>query len=127
VKQHKGRSKTITKETFDTCKLLLGRGLSQKTVAEAMQFGHATVSRINAHSDYQGYRAYMNEMREKYRKPKESVEQDLDKVIDDFKKADIDASIAQFNAGYELHRVANALERLAFAWENPTKKGLFGK
>lgn len=121
--------KTYTKLTNDKiAKIhqLLGYGLSQSQTAKAVEISNATVSRLCASGaknieEYKAWNKLMHKPRTSVTTEPVATEQEAEEVNPP--EVQTFFYTPEEQVAVELTRIANALERLADAWEStPTKK-----
>jgi IS30 family transposase len=115
--------KNLTKDTFESIKQLQEHGLSNRQMAKITNFSLATIDRAKKQetwADYVKYKKDYNVKRRGQIAQKQTKAYTWIQSVVDEKKEPAKAVISD----YHLSRIANALERLADAWEKqPSKKG----
>ena len=139
TKQRKAR-KQMTEEMFQQAKLLLSVGkLSQMEIGEIIGVSDSTISRVNAADSLKQMREQHLEMKRKNLEMKqakdnlpkfeEQPEQKEESSTNNTPavKQETESEMVAKNTMFQLSRIADAMERLADAWEKSPekKKGIF--
>lgn len=118
----------FTEKDFDTAKQLLKLDLTVGTVAKATGWGKATIGRAAMSETYLDYTT----LTQSYTAKKPVVEVTAPEISEQSAASLTHSSkisaadIRTLTATDPVERIANALERLADAWESaPKKKGIF--
>ena len=115
---HSGRKGNVTEKDFMVVHKMADAKLDRKTISELSQWGKSTVGRILLFETYDEYLNHLKELADKQVvKPtpvgKFTMPLDMDKAVEAITNPE------------PLERIATALERLADAWEQQPKRGLF--
>lgn len=125
-----GANKTrLTQETFDKVKLLQNAGVKTAMAVQITGLSSASVSRIFRFDTWNAYKTWRTEQTRKYhQEPKAKAPKSVEVPRQDSEEPKAIFYTASEQSAIELTRIANALERLADAWEvQPTKSGFFKK
>lgn len=126
---------TITSEVFEHVQTLIGAKLTNKQITDITKVSNQTICRIKAADNFADYKAQRQAYLRDYKARKAAGQvrplRTKAAAADEVQPNPVQHSpqIAAVEAGQfyaNINRIANALERLAEAWENtPNKKGLF--
>lgn len=141
--------KVITEEIFNNIKTFLDSGLAtEKNLSIMTGYNRSSINRISNYDNYEAYEAFKEkinlEQRSRRAKAKElktfnlvdepvqtgtaiggqAMDKFVSEIIDSYPPGEPLGVVDTYE--YQLTRIADALERLADAWENnPKKTGLF--
>jgi hypothetical protein len=132
-KTRKTKGKRLTQDDYDQIKLLLAAGLKPSLVSEVSFRSHGTVNRIQQSKDFTDYKAELAKINAVYharannRTASPAEQEILNKIEDPETPAGhVVQAPGMSLSEVQMERIANALERLADAWEaHPKRTGLF--
>lgn len=125
-----GAKKTrLNQEAFDKVKLLQNAGVKTAMAVQITGLSSASVSRIFRFDTWNAYKTWRTEQTRKYHpEPKAKAPKSVEVPRQDSEEPKAIFYTASEQSAIELTRIANALERLADAWEaQPAKSGFFKK
>jgi hypothetical protein len=128
---HSGRKGNVTEKDFMVVHKMADAKLDRKTISELSQWGKSTVGRILLFETYDEYLNHLKELAD--RQTPKPTKEEMDKAIDELRAKvtkipttiDIDKAVEDITNPEPMERIATALERLAEAWEQQPKRGLF--
>lgn len=128
--ENKNKYKQLQEPEYHKIKALCNAGLNDTQIVKIMERSKATISTVRRSTDFADYKRIVHtysEQRMSYRQREEGKK--IEEKIDTENASH--PVVTKTHAGTEatsLLRIANALERLADAWEaQPNKSGFFKK
>lgn len=109
----KGYKNLNEKEFYDIKRVLEVPGISRQQAADIVKRSYATVMVIQKHDTYEGYR---EEVRQTVAKSKARRAAELESIVPALPINEVEVHIPASNE-QALERIANALERMADAWD----------